>query len=137
VKTSLKLGLFAVPLVLLSGIFFVYTLNLSLDFQSVPTVISGLASSTSIVVGFSGTLIGFIFRGTGKKDELTFRLRAVIASAIVGLMFSAAFLFIAFMNLTMSNYTGAVKVGLLGLLFSLCTFFGLALVMVDKMIDDI
>jgi lysylphosphatidylglycerol synthetase-like protein (DUF2156 family) len=130
-------ALVGLSLLLISGMVAIYVMNISLNSQAIPTVINGLASSTSIMVGFSGTLIGLILRGIDRKRGLTYWMRCVIAFAVVGLMMSAGQLYVAFLNLAMSNYVDAIRNGLMGLLLSLCIFFGLAVIIVEKMIGGV
>jgi hypothetical protein len=133
--SSLRLAWIALPLLLIGGVTEIYVMKISLGSQTIPTLVSGIASSTSIVVGFSGTLIGLMFRGIDRKHGLTHRLRLAIAFAVIGLMWSTGQLFIAFFNLAMSNCVEAVRSSLLGLLFSFCTFFSLAVIIVEKMVE--
>ena len=121
---------------LIFGVFAIYVINISLSSQVIPTVVNGIASSTSIMIGFSGTLIGLMFREINGKRGLGYRSRLVVAFAIVALMWSAWQLFMAFLDLAMSSYIEAVRSGLIGLLFSLCTFFGLAMIIVNNMVEE-
>jgi hypothetical protein len=125
-------GLF---LMLISGVFVISVTNISLDSQVIPTVVNGVVSSTSIMIGFSGTLIGLMLREMDEKRELRYRSRALITFAILGLVFSAAQLFLALLSLAGSNYIEAIRTSLFGLLFSFCTFFGLATMIGQKMLE--
>jgi hypothetical protein len=135
-RSYILLAFVGLSLMLIFGVFAIYVINISLSSQVIPTVVNGIASSTSIMIGFSGTLIGLMFREINGKRELGYWSRVVVAFAIVALMVSAGQLFMALLDLATSSYIEAVRSGLIGLLASLCTFFGLAMIIVEKMLEE-
>lgn len=130
-------ALIGIPLILIVSNVAIYVVKITLSSEAIPTLVSGIASSTSIIVGFSGTLLGLMFREIKWKNGLTYKVQIVIAAAIIGLVISAGQLWLAFLSLSQSYYIDAVRNSLSGLLISLCTLFGLAIIIIDKMLESL
>jgi len=97
---------------------------------TVPTVINGIATVTSIIIGFSGTTIGLIFKDL--LEEITKEKEAVLAVLALPFVGSLAILYNAYIALSMGGIDflerswryalNALIVALFSLLFSLLLF---------------
>lgn len=99
----------------------------SIGSQSIPTLINGITSSISIVVGFSGVIIGIMFRETDNYPEA----KKLYTILIFALSIPLAFLYTTYallaMSLKASDMAGAVKFGLFSLIIALFLFLCVAL----------
>jgi hypothetical protein len=66
-------GLFLKPYIIyegaLNGTNWIYGDTHALKFETVPTVINGITAVTSIIIGFSGAIVGLVYREDFKKDK--------------------------------------------------------------------
>jgi hypothetical protein len=87
--------------------------------QTVPTVINGIITSASVVIGFSGSVIGILFRDFFKEDR-----KARTFFILVIFLFAFAFLYPwgAYIWLTTGFFEFALKWAILEFLISLYLF---------------
>jgi len=88
--------------------------------QNVPTVINGITTSTSIIVGFTGTIIGIMVREIFKDDK-KMRNALQYVSIFIGLTF--AYLFLVYYFVVGGLLEMALRTALIGFLFTLLLFF--------------
>jgi hypothetical protein len=100
----------------------IFLLNPTIDVQYVPTLVNGLTSSTSVIVGLSGVIIGIMFREIGEGNP---RAKGGLVSSIFVLALPIALLWTTYAMLTMGEYESAIKFGLSGLIFALYLFLSL------------
>ncbi len=87
--------------------------------QTVPTIVNGIATSTSIIIGFSATLIGLFFREVVQEDK---KAKEVLIIFCLLFVFSFVFLFFAYFNLANGGQNlleNAWRNALFGLIISL------------------
>lgn len=87
--------------------------------QNVPTVINGITASTSIVISFSGVVIGMLFREVFKGDNKTKLFFLLMAFYLV---IPLGYLSSVYTFLIMGLVDWALKLALNGLILSLFTF---------------
>ena len=101
---------------------------LHLSLQTVPTVINGVTTATSIIIGFSGTLIGLLLHEMPKKKKQDKKARMFL---LVGVTFAFALIilqdFQAFVFLLMggAGFLFALELVLSGLLTALLVLVGI------------
>jgi hypothetical protein len=86
-----------------------------LGFDSIPTIINGITASTSIIIGFTGAIIGVLYQ-LFKDDEKT-KLRLLL-SAFYGLV-PLVNLFLVYVLLPMGFTDEALKTALIAFVLSL------------------
>jgi hypothetical protein len=91
----------------------------ALNFDTIPTVINGITAVTSIIIGFSGAIIGLVYREDFKKDKK-------VKIGLLALSFYSAvpltFLFIVYYSLIYGALEFALKIALFALIFALLDF---------------
>jgi hypothetical protein len=83
--------------------------------QTVPTVVNGIIASTSIIIGFSATLIGIFLRDEFSNDR---KAKQIMVGFLVMYILSIAFLLEAYTSLTTVwsfSLENALKFSLMGL----------------------
>jgi membrane associated rhomboid family serine protease len=95
-------------------------LNINVNDQYVFTLVNGITASTSVIVGFSGTIIGIIFREAKEKQDSKVRMFSFIAIAL--LMIPLNMLWTTYCFLVMGWTQMAVRNGLGGLIMAFYVF---------------
>lgn len=98
-----------------------------LSFDSIPTVINGITASTSIIIGFTGAIIGILF-GLFKDDDDTKQILLFLAFFELVPLFA---LFSVYMSLLSGYLELTLKMALIALLYSL---IDIAIVMIGSFI---
>jgi len=100
-----------------------------LEAQTVPTVINGIISSTSVIIGFSATVVALMYREIAKRNEssgwLLFALLPIFILSIVYQFYA----FLAFSNGGQGFLEFAFRNALIGFVSSIFTLF-LALLLI-------
>lgn len=90
---------------------YVWTLDMSLETQYIPTILNGVATATSLFVGFTGTLVAIsVPRATQHKWRISLE--------IIMLTFPMIALFNAYFDVVRGNFQGSIKWALTGLVLS-------------------
>ncbi|MCJ7631367.1 hypothetical protein MUP77_03040, partial [Candidatus Bathyarchaeota archaeon] len=87
--------------------------------QNIPSIINGITTSTSIIVAFSGAVIGFMVRDLFQSDK---KARIVFFGVLVSFIYVFMYLFWVYAFLTMGGVDLALRWSLDGLLLSLLIF---------------
>lgn len=87
----------------------------SLSFDSIPTIINGITASTSIIIGFTGAIIGILYQLFKDDDDTKLRL---LLSAFYGLV-PLVNLFLVYVLLPMGYTDAALKTALIAFVLSL------------------
>jgi uncharacterized membrane protein len=91
--------------------------------QNVPTVINGITTSTSIIIGFTGTLMGILremFRNNNKKKEALVAFAVLIPLSVVFLFYANFYLAMGgqnFLELAWRSALLALVISIFNLLF--------------------
>lgn len=98
--------------------------------QTVPTVINGIITSASVIIGFSGSVIGILFRDFFKEDR-----KAGTFFILVILLFTFAFLYPwgAYILLTIGLFVVALRWALLEFIASLYIFIFTILISLNRL----
>jgi len=94
--------------------------QMSIDLQSVPTIVNGAASSMSIIVAFTGVLITFAVSNRLLKLQRQVRLRLYFTILLLAL--SLTFLYGTYIYLMLGDYYAGFKMSITGLTISIETF---------------
>lgn len=89
-----------------------------LSFNSVPTIINGITASTSIIIGFTGAIIGIIFQIF--KDNIEMRNILLISAFLES--FPLLLLLIVYIVLTQGFVDSALRLSLVAFAYSLLIF---------------
>ncbi len=100
--------------------------------QIIPTVINGVTSSMSIIIGFSGAFIGIMLREI-KKDK---KMRQFYVISMVLLLMPLMFLWTIYSVLTSGFYELAIRYGLTALITTLCIFFVIMIYTVRELFPE-
>jgi amino acid permease len=97
-------------------------LNINVNDQYVFTLVNGITASTSVIVGFSGTIIGIMYREAKEKQDNKTRL--FLFKAIAVLMIPLIMLWTTYCFLVMGGMwtSVAVRYGLDGLIMAFYVF---------------
>jgi amino acid permease len=108
--------------VLVAVVWVCFFLNVNVNDQSIFTLVNGITSSTSVIVGFSGAIIGIMFREAKEKHDNKARLFLFIAIAV--LMIPLTMLWTTYAMLAIGGmWTSiAVRSGLGGLIMAFYVF---------------
>jgi hypothetical protein len=87
--------------------------------QNVPTVINGITTSTSVIVGFTGTIIGLMVKEIFKNDK-KMRRALIYVSFFVGITF--VYLFLVYLFLVGGLLEFALRTAVVGFLATLLVF---------------
>jgi uncharacterized membrane protein len=90
-----------------------------IEAQTVPTIINGVAATTSIIIGFSAALIGIVFRELFSNDKIARDLLIAFLTLFIISIFS---LFNSYYSLTVTgqfNLENALRSSMLALTFSI------------------
>lgn len=92
--------------------------------QNIPAVVNGLTSSLSIVIGFSGAIIGILYREIGEANR---EAKNSLFAAIVVLIIPVFLLLTTYNFLILGMYSLALKYGFISLILTLYIFVALIL----------
>jgi hypothetical protein len=106
-----------------------YFLPIKVSNETIPTIINGITSSVSIIVGFCGVVIGVMFR----QLESTLKERLFV-SIILPLGLLITMLWVTFSFLTMGLYDFAIRWSLFDLILSVYTFLALVILFAKELI---
>jgi hypothetical protein len=116
------LGFFLTPNVnyegSINGTNFFYGATHSLQPDSIPTIINGITAVTSIIIAFSGAVIGLVYR-EDFKDKLS---KIVLLGFLLYFAFPFAFLFTVYYSLMYGAFNFALKWALDALVIALTEF---------------
>lgn len=90
--------------------------------QNIPTFINGITASTSIIIAFSGTIIGLLYRDVFERDN---NAKQFILLLVLFLILPLSYLSSVYTFLITGYVDSAVRIALTGLILSL---FGLIVV---------
>ena len=113
-----KSQLFADILVLIFAFLFllaIWNTDISIETQSIPTILNGLTSSISLIVGLTATVVTIAFSRSFKLAQDWFR----IGFTVVTLWLPIVLLCIAYLQLMEVKYQLALKTAMIGLVISL------------------
>jgi hypothetical protein len=103
-------------------------LDIKMDYSAFPTLVNGITSSTSIILGLSGAIIGIMLRdGEVDKGTKNFYYIAMVLLLLPITMLWMTYSFLASGKLGSWLSYEAVRVALSGLIFTLYLFFGIVL----------
>jgi membrane associated rhomboid family serine protease len=96
--------------------------NINVNDQSVFTLVNGITASTSVIIGFSGAIIGIMLHEAKEKQDHKTRMFFLIAITV--LMAPLTMLWTTYVMLTVGGVwiSIAVKCGLSGLITALYVF---------------
>lgn len=100
----------------LSFLLIMWTREITIETQFIPPVLNGITSSTSLFIGFIGTLVavGVSTGGlkiTQHKKQITFTLSSLSIAIMI--------LFLAYFAVIIEEYLGALKLAMTALVISL------------------
>jgi len=104
----------------------------SIDYETIPTIINGMTTITSIIIGFSGAIIGLVYRENMKSKALRRILHVFTFESIAAL----GVLLVVYYSLLVGDFTDALRYSLVTVLFSIC-IFSVCLVSVFYRIDKL
>lgn len=120
---------FAWGLVVAVGIITIFTTNSSVSNEMMPTIINGLTTSISLILGFTAATVGFTFSNPLFKNHEGSELYryALRAEATMFLLGAVVFdLFLAYYTIfTSGDFQFAFKACLIGLLIAMCNLLNL------------
>lgn len=128
-----RAGIYIISIITVIATIWVGFLNIGVGNEAVPTLVNGITSSMSVIVGFCGAIIGIMFREIGTKDSEA-RNRLVVFLAL--LMAPITMLWTTYSFLTMAMYAFAVKYALVGLIYALYIFVGLIIFVARELIPE-
>lgn len=116
-----------------AGIF----LNINVNDQSIFTLVNGITASTSVIVGFSGTIIGIMYREAKEKQDN--KARMFLFKAIVVLMIPLIMLWTTYCFLVMGGIwtSVAVRYGLDGLIMAFYVFSVVVVFIAEQLSTEI
>jgi hypothetical protein len=117
------IGLFLEPNInfddAVNGTNWIYGNTYELKFETVPTLINGITAVTSIIIGFSGAMVGLVYREDFTKDKkVKKRLLALAFYSVVPL----TILLLVYHSLTFGAFEFAMKWALFALILALADF---------------
>lgn len=95
----------------------IWNTNLLLETQFIPTVLNGVTTSISLIVGFTATTIAIMISKPFKPVENKYR----IGFTTVMLATPIFILFVTYFELMNAEYQLALKYAMIGLIISFCT----------------
>lgn len=99
-------------------------LKINIETSAIPTLVNGLTSSLSVIVGFMGAFIGIMYREVSKKDK---KARTFYFGAMFLMIAPLTLLWTTYSFLTMGWLETAVRYGLFSLIITLYMFFAVIL----------
>ena len=99
-------------------------LYIKIEPNLIPTLVNGITSSSSVIIGFTGAFIGIMFREMSKKDK---KSRNFYFIAIILLILPLTFLWSTYFFLTTGWSEFAVKYALSSLIITLSLFLVIVL----------
>ena len=90
----------------------------SIDFETIPTIVNGMTTITSVIIGFSGAIIGIVF-GENLKSKA---IRRIINVFIYESIAAFAILLAVYFSLLVGDLTDALRYAMLTVIFSICIF---------------
>jgi hypothetical protein len=102
-----------------------------ISLQNVPTIINGITASTSIIVGFSGAVIGIVIRELFQNDK---KAREYFLGVLALFIYTFGFQFWVYSLLVSGAVDWALRWSLSGLLLSLL-IFGLTIIVTSYRIE--
>ncbi len=94
-------------------------ISYELDFDSIPSIVNGLTSATSIIIGFTGTIVGILYGVFIKKYD-----KLLLLLILLVVLFPLFFLFLVYYCLITGVVDYALRLALFALVYS---FFILAI----------
>jgi Ca2+/Na+ antiporter len=129
-----KLYLYVFTIVLIVAVIWViFFLNIKVSDQVIPTLVNGITSSMSVIVGFCGALIGIMFREIDKNDSKT-KVSYIVVIVVLSIPLTMLWTTYCFLTMGMSEF--AVRYGLSGLIFALYIFFAVVIYAVTTLSDE-
>jgi len=109
-------------------------LNINVDDKSIFTLVNGITASTSVIVGFSGTIIGIMYREAKEKQDD--KARMFLFKAIAVLMMPLIMLWTTYCFLVMGGIWAslAVRYSLDGLIMAFYVF-GVVVIFIAKQLS--
>jgi glucan phosphoethanolaminetransferase (alkaline phosphatase superfamily) len=109
------LGIIFLIAILANGFF----LHPRIDQTYIPTVINGITASTSIVIGFTGVVMGLFYRDVFAKDE---KMKSMLMGLTLYLAIPIAYLLTVYAWLVVVDFDSSLKIAFTGLILSLFIF---------------
>lgn len=115
-------------IVILVATWVMFFLSVKVDSSTFPTLVNGITSSTSIIIGLSGVVVGIMLRDA----EIDRETRNFCYGVIVLLLIPLTMLWLTYSFLAMDTLGSvisyiAVRTALIALIETLYTFFGIVL----------
>jgi len=112
-------------------------LNVNVNDQSIFTLVNGITASTSVIVGFSGTIIGIMFREANEKQDNEARM--FFFKAIAALMIPLTMLWTTYAMLAIGGVWTpmAVRWGLSGLIMAFYVFSAVVIFIAKRLSAEI
>lgn len=111
----------------ISGLSNQTSVSTHISFAAVPTIINGIATATSIIIGFSGTVVGIVAREL-LKDEKEERMKQYLIGTVLGTFPLIIFLFFMAYFFLLNGYVmvkTALQFTFIGFLFALYVLLGI------------
>jgi amino acid permease len=94
-----------------------FFLPVTIDNTSVPTLVNGITTSMSIIMGIGGAVTGFVFRGDIEKGD--YKAKELYFTVLGLLMFALVYPWGAYLWLAIKQFELAVKYSFFGYLIAL------------------
>ncbi len=107
-------------------------LPIKVDSQNLFTLVNGLTASTSVIVAFSGLIIGVMFREASEERDSYIKLFLFWAISMLAISLTILWVTYSFLILGEELTSIAVKLGLTSLLMALCTFCIILIVFAEQ-----
>ena len=108
--------------------------NVRISPETIPILINGITSSTSVIIGFSGTIIGIMLREIDKSDRKT-RVFYMLIIALLALPLTM--LWSTYVFLAMNWLETAIRYSLSGLILALYIFIAIIIYSVNSLKAEI
>jgi hypothetical protein len=96
-----------------------HILRAVIPIQTIPSIINGLTTATAIIVGFAGTMIGFMVKDYFKNDKKGKNLLYFLSTWVIIIF---GYLFVVYLFLTAGVIEIALRLSLFGLILALVIF---------------
>jgi hypothetical protein len=122
---------YAITVVVVASLIWVmFFVNVTIDPQAIPTLVNGITSSTSVIVGFCGVTIGMMFREVDKENH---KAKTFYFGATFLLLIPLSMLWTTYTYLTTNLSQLAVRNGLGGLIMALYIFISVIIYSVKSL----
>jgi len=106
--------------------------KITIDDQHIPSLINGITSATSILIGFSGVLLTLSFSNNILKLKTE---KKYVQSLILVLGVSLFMLVVTYLLMINNPFHSVIKASLTGLMTAMLAFFSIQTLILDKMLE--